>query len=64
MQLFHRYKIEFHLESNTLSITDLFQHPTIAGHAQLIHQNINITRNIDEYRWSSLNLTQGKNSFV
>jgi aryl carrier-like protein len=64
MQLFHRYKIEFYLESNTLSIIDLFQHPTIADHAQLIHQIINITRNIDEYRWSSLNLTQGKNNFV
>ncbi|CAF1584075.1 unnamed protein product, partial [Adineta steineri] len=36
MQLFHRYKSEFHLETNTLSITDLFQHPTIIHHAQLI----------------------------
>ena len=41
MQLFHRYKTEFHFETNTLSIADLFQHPTIIDHAQLIHQHIN-----------------------
>ena len=43
MQLFHRYKIEFHLETNTLSISNLFQHPTIIHHAQLIQHSINIT---------------------
>jgi aryl carrier-like protein len=64
MQLVHRYKIEFHLESNNLSITDLFQYPTIVGHAQLIHQTINITQNIDDYHWSSLHLTQGENNFL
>jgi hypothetical protein len=60
MRLFYRYKIEFDLESNTLSITNLFQYPTIVGHAQLIHQTKNVTQNIDDYRWSSLHLTQGK----
>ena len=64
MQLFHRYKIEFHLETNTLSIADLFQHPTIIGHAQLIHQTIDIKQNIDDYHWSSLHLIQGKNNFL
>ncbi|CAF4106072.1 unnamed protein product, partial [Adineta steineri] len=39
MQLFHRYRIEFHSRTNTLSITDLFQHPTIIHHAQLIQQS-------------------------
>jgi aryl carrier-like protein len=60
MQLLHRYKIEFHLETNTLSIADLFQHPTIIGHAQLIHQTLDNTQNIPHYSWSSLHLTQGR----
>jgi aryl carrier-like protein len=64
MQLFHRYKMEFHLETNTLSIADLFQHPTIVGHAQLIHQTISITQNINDYYWSSLHLTQGNSNFI
>jgi aryl carrier-like protein len=64
MQLFHRYKIEFHLETNTLSIANLFQQPTIVGHAQLIHQIINITQNTDDYYWSSLHIIQGKNKFI
>ena len=46
MQLLYRYKTEFHLETNALSINDLFQHPTIVHHAQLIHQSINITDKI------------------
>ena len=62
MQLFHRYKTEFHLETNILSISDLFQHPTIIDHAQLIHQAIDNTYNIDDYNWSSLHLIQGKNN--
>ncbi|CAF1367762.1 unnamed protein product [Adineta steineri] len=60
MQLFHRYKIEFHLETNTLSISNLFQHPTIIHHAQLIQQSVNIIHTLDDYPWSSLHLTQGK----
>ncbi|CAF4126359.1 unnamed protein product [Adineta steineri] len=60
MQLFHRYKIEFHLETNTLSISNLFEHPTISHHAQLIQQSINTIQTVDEYPWSSLHLTQGK----
>ncbi len=64
MQLFHRYKTEFHVETNTLSIADLFQHPTIIDHAQLIHQNINNNKQtIHDYHWSSLHLTQGKYYF-
>jgi aryl carrier-like protein len=64
MQLFHRYKIEFHLETNTLSIANLFQQPTIVGHAQLIHQIIASTQHTGGYSWSSLHLIQGKNNFV
>ena len=60
MQLFHQYKIEFHLETNTLSISNLFQHPTIIHHAQLIQQSINIIHTLDDYPWSSLHLIQGK----
>ena len=59
MQLFHRYKTRFHLETSSLSISHLFQHPTIAHHAQLIHQTLNIPQNIDHYSWSSLHLTRG-----
>ncbi len=60
MQLLYRYRTEFHLERDTLSIGDLFQHSTIIGHAQLIHQTININQNINEYQCSSLHLIQGK----
>jgi aryl carrier-like protein len=59
MQLFHRYKTKFDLKTNTLSMADLFQHPTIADHARLIHQGVGSMQNIDDYEWSTLNLTQG-----
>jgi aryl carrier-like protein len=59
MQLFHRYKTKFRLETNTLSMGDLFQNPTIADHAQLIHRGVGNLQSIDDYRWSTLNLTQG-----
>ncbi|CAF4128504.1 unnamed protein product, partial [Adineta steineri] len=58
MELFHRYKIEFHLGTDTLSISNLFQHPTIIHHAQLIQQSMNTIHNLDEYPWSSLHLIQ------
>ncbi len=64
MQLFHRYKMEFHFETNTLSIANLFQQPTIVGHAQLIHQIIDIKQDTGDYSWSSLHLIQGKNNFI
>ncbi|CAF3924800.1 unnamed protein product, partial [Adineta steineri] len=64
MQLFHRYKIEFHLETNTLSITDLFQHPTIIHHAQLIQQSINTIHTMNNSPWSSLHLIQARASFA
>ncbi|CAF1595396.1 unnamed protein product, partial [Adineta steineri] len=62
MQLFHRYKIEFHLEQNqsSCSISNLFQHPTIIHHAQRIQQSINTIHPLDDFAWSSLYLTQGK----
>ncbi|CAF1398572.1 unnamed protein product, partial [Adineta steineri] len=64
MQLFHRYKIEFYLETNTLSISNLFQRPTIIHHAQLIQHSINIICTVDDYSWSSLHLTQAGASFA
>ncbi|CAF4187794.1 unnamed protein product, partial [Adineta steineri] len=66
MQLFHRYKIEFHLEQkqSSFSISNLFQHPTIIHHAQLIQQSINIIHTLDGYLWSSLHLTQARASFA
>ncbi|CAF4103696.1 unnamed protein product, partial [Adineta steineri] len=64
MQLFHRYKIQFHLQPNTLSITDLFQHPTIIDHAQLIYQTMNMTDNINDYHWSSLHIMKAKASLA
>ncbi|CAF4042173.1 unnamed protein product, partial [Adineta steineri] len=64
MQLFHRYKTEFHLKPNTLSIADLFQHPTITHHAQLIHQNINITQNKDRDHWYSLHINHALVSYA
>ncbi|CAF4031667.1 unnamed protein product, partial [Adineta steineri] len=64
MQLFHRYKIEFHLETNTLSISNLFQHPTIIHHAQLIQQSINTIHTLNNSPWSSLYLIQARASFA
>jgi aryl carrier-like protein len=65
MQLFHRYKTQFHLKTNILSIADLFQHPTIIGHSQLISQILDNTQHIKDFAWSSLNLIQGKrNNFL
>ena len=63
MQLLYRYKSEFHLEANTLSISELFQHPTIIHHAQLILQVIDVEQ-YSEASWSSLHLTQGKTNSV
>jgi aryl carrier-like protein len=62
MQLYHQYKTTFHLETKSLSITDLFQYPTIIDHAQLIHQAINIEQHHFEDCWSSLHITQGRKS--
>ncbi|CAF1090177.1 unnamed protein product [Adineta steineri] len=64
MQLFHRYKIQFHLETDSLSISNLFQHPTIIGHAQLIYQTMNVKENINDYHWSSLHIMKAKASFA
>ncbi|CAF4155672.1 unnamed protein product, partial [Adineta steineri] len=64
MQLFHRYKIEFHLETNILSISNLFQHPTIIHHTQLIQQSINTIHTLDDYSWSSLHIVLSRASFA
>ena len=64
MQLFYQYKTKFHLETNTLSIADLFQYPTIIDHAKLIHQTVGNTQNSDDHHWYSLHLTQGTKHLV
>ncbi|CAF1524611.1 unnamed protein product, partial [Adineta steineri] len=64
MQLFHRYKTQFHLKTNSLSISSLFQHPTIIDHAQLIQQSINIIHTLDDYSWFSLYTIKAKSSFA
>jgi non-ribosomal peptide synthetase component F len=63
IKLFYRYKIDFQLLPNTLSTAALFQHPTIASHAQLIDQIISIEQPIIDHSWSPLYLIQGKNNF-
>ncbi|CAF4172293.1 unnamed protein product, partial [Adineta steineri] len=66
MQLFYQYKTEFRLEQNqsSFSISNLFEHPTIIYHAQLIQQSINIIQTLDDYPWSSLHLIQARASFA
>ena len=61
MQFLHRYKTQFNLEPNTLSIADLFQNPTITGHAQLIQQATNTTYTEIGYHWLPLHAVRGKN---
>ncbi|CAF1191290.1 unnamed protein product [Adineta steineri] len=60
MQLYHQYKTTLHLETKSLSISDLFQYPTMIDHAQLIHQAINTEQHFEDC-WSSLHVNQGKN---
>ncbi|CAF1209790.1 unnamed protein product [Adineta steineri] len=66
MQLFHQYKTDFDLEQkqSCFSISNLFQHPTIIHHAQLVQQSIISIRTQDDYSWSSLHLTQARASFA
>ncbi|CAF1575171.1 unnamed protein product, partial [Adineta steineri] len=64
MQLFHRYKTQFHLQTSSLSISSLFQHPTIIHHAQLIQQIVNMTKNLNEYYWSSLHIMKARASYA
>ena len=60
MRLFHAYKMEFGAEINVIRVTDLFQHPTISGHAQLITNSLSNPQCIDNYRWFSLHLIEGQ----
>ncbi|CAF4105179.1 unnamed protein product, partial [Adineta steineri] len=66
MQLFHRYKIEFHLEQkqSSFSISNLFQDPTIIHHAQLIQQSISTIHTLDSSPWSFLHLILARASFA
>ncbi|CAF4095456.1 unnamed protein product, partial [Adineta steineri] len=66
MQLFHQYKIEFHLEQkqSSFSISNLFKDPTIMHHAQLIQRSINTIHALDDCPWSSLYIIQARASFA
>ena len=60
MQLFHRYKTNFPLQPNNLSLVDLFQRPTIGDHAELIRESLDTTQNINNNNaWHPLHLVQG-----
>ena len=59
IQLYQHYTTKFHLNTNTFSTVDLFQHPTIIDHARFIYQAIDITEQMND-SWSSLHLIQGK----
>ncbi len=63
MQLYHRYKTLFDFDTRALSITQLFQHPSIADHARLIQQAIN-NELCHDLPWLPLHLTQGKTQHV
>ena len=41
VQLYHNYKMTFHLNMNSLSIAKFLQHPTIVDHARLLRQATN-----------------------
>ena len=64
LQLLHRYKTEFHLKTNIVSIADLFQYPTITDHARFVSQILDHIQSIDEHYWSPLHLKQGKNNLL
>ncbi|CAF4128235.1 unnamed protein product, partial [Adineta steineri] len=66
MQLFHRYKTQFRLEQkqSSFSISDLFQHPTIIHHGQLVQQSVDNIYTFDHSHWSSLHLIQARASFA
>ncbi|CAF3939589.1 unnamed protein product [Rotaria sp. Silwood1] len=59
MQLYHRYQTTFHLETNSFSMRDLFQYPTIREHARFIFRTINTSKYLQGC-WSSLHLIQGR----
>ncbi|CAF1669436.1 unnamed protein product, partial [Adineta ricciae] len=63
MQLIYRYKRRLHLDTNYLCIVDLFQHPTIVEHAQLIRVVTKNTSDIDSCSWFSLYLDEARVSF-
>ncbi|CAF1460176.1 unnamed protein product [Adineta steineri] len=63
MQLYHQYKTTFHLETKSLSISNLFQFTTIIDHAKFIQQAINTEQHFEDC-WSSLHLTQARASFA
>jgi hypothetical protein len=59
MQLYHRYNSMVEFDTSCLSITQLFQYPSIADHARLIAHSAN-NKKPCESRWLPLKLTEGK----
>ncbi|CAF1613771.1 unnamed protein product, partial [Adineta ricciae] len=63
MQLYHRYVTVFELDSNTLTIGQLFQHSTITDHARFIQLALHSPKHGYE-SWVSLHLNEGQVSFA
>jgi hypothetical protein len=59
IELFHRYKVEFHLGFNSLALKDVFQYSTITDHSRLIEEAIGIGEHINDC-WSPLHIIQGE----
>ena len=59
IQLYHRYKTIFDLDTNTISMAQLIEYPTIADHARFIkHWTDSVQR--DAASWFLLHFSSGK----
>jgi len=59
IQLYHRYKGMFNLDSRTVNITQFFENPSIFNHARLLAKTENIEGPLD-ISWKPLHIVEGK----
>ncbi len=59
VQLYHRYKTIFELNTQTISVATLLEHFTIADHAQLIRHSTNSVK-LDTVSWFLLRFSSSK----
>ncbi len=59
IQLYHRYKTIFNLDTKIISMAQLIEHSTIADHARLINHSIDCAQR-DTASWFLLRFTSGK----
>lgn len=59
MQIYQQYQLLFYLGKKSLSLNDLFQCPTISGHAKLIQEAIKMER-CYESDWSAIHIIRGR----